>query len=144
MLMGPRKSKHRKAFKGKIKGRSLAGSNIDFGTYGLKSLEPGRMSSKQIEAARKCISRAMKREGKFWNRMFPHLPVSGKPSDARMGGGKGGIDRHVAKVYPGSMLFEISGVSVDVAKHAFSLASEKLPFSVKFVTKEEYINVEYK
>lgn len=143
-MLSPKKMKFRKIFKGKIKGNAFAGAGLQFGVYGLKSLEPGRMSAQQIEAARKCISRAMKREGKFWNRMFPHVPVTAKPADTRMGGGKGSIDRYVAKVYPGSMLFELSGVSEEIAQNAFSLASEKLPFAVKFVKKEEGVYVEYK
>lgn len=142
-MLSPKKTLHRKVFKGKIKGHATAGAGLQFGVYGLKACEPCRMTSRQIEAARRCIARAMKREGKFWNRMFPHTPVTGKSSDSRMGGGKGNIDRYVARVYPGSMLFELAGVSLEVAKRAFELASEKLPIKCKFMEKEEGVYVEY-
>lgn len=143
MLSGPRKVKFRKAFKGRIHGKAHAGVDFAFGSFGLRAMEPGRMSANQIDAVRKCVSRAVKRGGKFWSRMFPHLPVTAKPIEVRMGGGKGGLEKHVAKVYPGSMLFELEGVSEEMARHAFELAAAKLPFSVKFVKKEEGVHVEY-
>lgn len=139
----PKKMKYRKVFKGRIKGFASAGSGLQFGDFGFKSCEAGRMSEKQIEAARKCVSRAMKREGKFWIRVFPHTPVTSKASGNRMGGGKGNIDRYIAKIYPGSMLFEVSGVTEDVARQAFALAKEKLCVKGCFVKKEEGVYVEY-
>lgn len=142
-MLSPKKLLHRKVFKGRIKGKATAGAGLQFGVFGLKACEPCRMTSRQIEAARRCIARAMKREGKFWNRMFPHIPVSAKSSDSRMGGGKGNVDRYVARVYPGSMIFELAGVTEEVAKKAFDLASEKLPIKSKFVKKEEGVYVEY-
>lgn len=142
-MLSPKKMKFRKVFKGKIHGHATSGSGLQFGSFGYKACEPCRMSAKQIEACRRCISRAMKREGKFWNRMFPHIPVTGKAAASRMGGGKGNIDRYVAKVYPGSMLFEVSGVNEETARHAFSLAAEKLSIKGKFVKKEEGVHVEY-
>lgn len=142
-MLSPKKSLHRKVFKGKIKGKATAGAGLQFGVYGLKACEPERITSRQLESARRCIARAMKREGKFWNRMFPHIPVSAKSSDSRMGGGKGNVDHYIAKVYPGSMIFELAGVTEEVARKAFSLASEKLPIKSKFVKKEEGVYVEY-
>jgi len=143
-MLSPAKTKFRKQFKGKIHGNAYAGAGLQFGEFGLKAVGAGRMSNRQIEAARRCISRAMKRDGKFWNRMFPHLIVTAKPADTRMGGGKGSLDRYVAKVYPGNMLFEVSGVAENVARLALDLAGMKLPFDVKFVKKEEGVHATYK
>ena len=143
MLSGPRKQKFRKAFKGRIHGIAHSGVDFAFGSFGLRALEPGRMSANQIEAVRKCVSRSVKRGGRFWSRMFPHLPVTAKPIEVRMGGGKGGPEKFVARVYPGSMLFELDGVSEEMARLAFELASAKLPFAVKFVKKEEGVHVQY-
>lgn len=142
-MLSPKKMKYRKVFKGKVKGIACSGAGLQFGDFGFKSCEAGRMSAKQIDAARRCISRAMKREGKFWIRVFPHVPVTAKASASRMGGGKGNIDGYIAKIYPGLMLFEISGVSEVVAKNAFLLAKEKLCVKGKFVKKEEGVYVEY-
>lgn len=142
-MLSPKKLLHRKVFKGRIKGRAIAGAGLQFGIYGLKSCDPARVTARQLEAARRCIARGMKRAGKFWNRLFPHIPVSAKSSDSRMGGGKGNVDRYIARVYPGSMLFELSGVSEEVALHCFALAAEKLPLRSKIVRKEEGVYVEY-
>ncbi|WP_342262158.1 50S ribosomal protein L16 [Alphaproteobacteria bacterium endosymbiont of Tiliacea citrago] len=142
-MLSPKKMLHRKVFKGKIKGVASAGAGLQFGFFGLKACEPCRMTARQIEAARRCIARAMKREGKFWCRVFPHMPVSAKSSDSRMGGGKGNIDRYVAKVYPGTMIFELAGVTAEVAKKAFGLAAEKLSIKSKYIEKEEGVYVEY-
>lgn len=139
----PSKTKFRKAFKGKVSGIAQVGVSFAFGSFGLKCMEPGRMSSNQMEAVRRCVARSLQRKGKFWNRLFPHLPVTAKPIEVRMGGGKGGIDRYVSRVYPGSMLFELEGVSEDAARQAFRLASAKLPFAVKFVKREEGVYATY-
>lgn len=142
-MLSPRKQKFRKQFKGKIHGLAYSGASLEFGTFGLKALEPCRMTANQIESARRCISRAVKRGGRFWNRLFPHVPVTAKPIEVRMGGGKGGPDKFVARVYPGSMVFELDGMSEELAKQAFALAASKLPFAVKFVKKEEGIYATY-
>ena len=142
-MLSPKKQKFRKQFKGKIHGVARSGAGIEFGSFGLKAIEPARMTSNQIEAARRCISRAVKRGGRFWNRMFPHVPVTAKPIEVRMGGGKGGHDKFIARVYPGSMIFELDGVSEDMAREAFELAAAKLPFHVKFVKKEEGVYATY-
>lgn len=143
MLNGPRKQKFRKEFKGRIKGIAHCGVDFAFGSYGLRAMEPCRMSANQMEAVRKCVSRAVKRGGRFWSRLFPHVPVTAKPIEVRMGGGKGGHDRFIARVYPGTMLFELDGISEELAKKAFELAAAKLPFSVKFVKKQEGVYVQY-
>ena len=143
MKMMPAKTKHKKSFKGKIHGKASAGAGIQFGSFGLKSLKPERMTAEQMESARKVISKAMKRTGKFWNRVFPHMPVSGRSADSRMGGGKGAVAKYVAKIYPGTMLFEVKGVSEEMARNAFSLAAAKLPCLTEFVIKEEGVHVEY-
>lgn len=142
-MLSPKKLLHRKVFKGKIKGKALAGAGLQFGDFGLKSCDPARLTSRQLEAARRCISRGMKRSGKCWGRLFPHIPVTGKSSDSRMGGGKGNIDRYIAKAYPGTMLFELAGVSEEVARSSLALAAAKLPVRCKFMKREEGVYVEY-
>lgn len=142
-MLSPRKMKFRKAFKGKIHGIAYSGCSLSFGTYGLKSLEPCRLTANQMESARRAVSRAVKRTGRFWNRLFPHLPVSSKPIEVRMGGGKGAPEKYVAKVYPGTMIFELDGLNRQLAKDAFELASAKLPFATKFVEKEEGVYATY-
>jgi len=142
--MIPSRTKFRKAFKGKIHGNAYSCSSICFGSFGLKALEPGRLTSAQIESARRCVSRVMKKTGKLWIRMFPHMPVTAKPTDVRMGGGKGGLDRYVAVVRPGNIIFEVEGIDEETAKSVLSLAGMKLPFDVKFVKKEEGVYAEYK
>jgi large subunit ribosomal protein L16 len=144
-MLSPRKEKFRKVFKGKIHGVAHSGVSFAFGCFGLRSLEPGRIPANQIEAARRCVSRCIKRErgGQFWCRIFPHTPVTSKPIEVRMGGGKGAPEKHVAKVYPGTMIFELDGVDINVARQAFTLAAAKLSCAVKFVIMEEGINVAY-
>ncbi|MDR0625223.1 MAG: 50S ribosomal protein L16 [Holosporales bacterium] len=132
-MLFPKKTKFRKAFKGRIHGLATSGAEVSFGTYGLKALEPARISARQIEAARRAITRHMKRAGRLWIRIFPDVPVSKKPAEVRMGSGKGAPEFWVCRVKPGRVLFELNGVAEDVAKEAFQLASEKLPIDVKFV-----------
>lgn len=135
MLM-PVKTKHRKAFKGRISGDAKAGYTLNFGEFGLKSMDPDRITSRQIEAARRAISRAMKRQGKLWIRIFPHTPVTKKPLEVRQGSGKGGIEFWAAKVRPGTIMFELSGVTEETAREAFDLAAAKLPVKTKFVKRQ--------
>ena len=131
----PKRTKYRKAFKGRIKGITRAGCDLNFGAYGLKALEPERLTARQIEAARRAISRAMKRLGRLWIRVFTDLPVTKKPAEVRMGSGKGNPEYWAVRVHPGRILFELDGVSEAVAREAFSLAAAKLPIKVKFVTR---------
>lgn len=135
MLM-PKKTKWRKQQRGRMKGRASRGSTLAFGTYGLKALEPAWISSRQIEAARVAITRYIKRGGKLWIRIFPDKPVTVKPAETRMGKGKGNPEYWVAVVKPGKILFELEGVSGDVAEEALRLASYKLPIKTKFITSE--------
>ncbi len=132
-MLAPKKSKYRKAFKGRIHGISYRGSSLSFGSYGLKALEPERITGRQIEAARRTISRAMKRSGKLWIRIFPDVPVSRKPADVRMGSGKGNPEFWVFRVYPGRILFELEGVDELVAREALEKAAAKLPIKTKFI-----------
>lgn len=132
-MLYPSKTKFRKAFKGRIKGITSTGANISFGSYGLKALEPARITDRQIEAARKTISRCMKRAGRIWIRIFPDVPVSKKPAEVRMGSGKGSPEYWICRVNPGRVLFEIDGVSESVAMAAFENAAAKLPIKTKFV-----------
>lgn len=132
-MLIPKKTKFRKAFKGKIHGNAKGGSFLVFGEFGLKALEPERVTSRQIEAARKAISRAMKRSGKLWIRIFPDVPVSKKPADVRMGSGKGTPEYYVCRVKPGRMLFELNGIDEITARDAFDKAARKLPIKTKFV-----------
>ncbi len=134
-MLSPKKVKHRKMFKGRSRGVALRGSSISFGDYALKATICGFMSAQQIEAARITINRTMKRGGKVWIRVFPDKPLTSKPAETRMGKGKGAPDSWVAKVKPGTILYEITGVSEDVAIKALTLAGAKLPFSTKVVTK---------
>lgn len=132
MLM-PSKVKFRKAFKGRIHGAAKGGSNVNFGEFGLKALEADRLTSRQIEAARRTISRHMKRVGKLWIRVFPDVPVSKKPLEVRQGKGKGGVEFWAARVHAGRILFELGGVTEDVARGAFERAAAKLPIKTKFI-----------
>jgi large subunit ribosomal protein L16 len=132
-MLAPKKTKYRKAFKGRIHGITYRGATLNFGSYGLKALEPERITARQIEAARRAISRAMKRSGKLWVRIFPDVPVSRKPADVRMGSGKGSPEFWVARVYPGRILFELDGITDDIAREAFAKASAKLPIKTKFI-----------
>lgn len=131
--MQPKNQKHRKEFRGRRRGKSIRGSNVDFGEYGLKSLGRGWLSSKQIEAARRAIAHAVLRGGKIWIRVFPAKPVTGRAAGVRMGGGKGDVQKYVAVVTPGRILFEIAGVSEELAREAFGKASSKLPFPTKII-----------
>lgn len=132
-MLVPKKTKFRKAFKGKIKGNAKRGATIAFGSFGLKALEPERITARQIEAARKAINRYLRRAGKLWIRVFPDLPVSRKPAEVRMGSGKGSVEFYVCRVKPGRILFELAGVTSAQAEEAFRLASGKLPIKTKFI-----------
>lgn len=134
-MLSPRRTKFRKAHKGRIHGLAKGGTELNFGTYGLKALQPERITARQIEAARRAITRAMKRMGRVWIRIFPDLPVSSKPAEVRMGSGKGSPEFWVARIKPGRILFEIEGVSPEVAKEALTLGAAKLPIKTKFVTR---------
>jgi large subunit ribosomal protein L16 len=132
-MLSPKKTKFRKAFKGKIHGVAKAGFSVSYGSYGLKALEPARITARQIESARRAITRHMRRVGKVWIRIFPDVPVSRKPAEVRMGSGKGSVEFWACRVKPGKIMFELDGVSEDVAEVAFKLAAEKLPIETKFV-----------
>ena len=131
----PKRTKFRKAFKGQIRGNAKGGFSLAFGEFGLKALEPERVTARQIEATRRAITREMKRQGKVWIRVFPDVPVSAKPIEVRMGKGKGSVDRWVSRVAPGRILFEIDGVPIDIARRALDLAAAKLPMRSRFVTR---------
>ncbi len=135
-MLQPIKTKHRKEFKGRIKGVAKSGFTLNFGEFGLKALAPDRLTSRQLEAARRAISRAMKRQGKLWIRVFPHTPVTKKPLEVRQGSGKGAIEFWAARVRAGTIMFELSGVTEQVAREAFELASAKLPIKTKFVKRQ--------
>jgi len=135
MLM-PKRVKYRKVHRGKMKGRAKGGTKLSFGEYGLQALESGWLTSRQLEAARVALTRYIKRGGKVWINVFPHKPVTKKPAETRMGGGKGAPEDWVAVVKPGRILFEVSGVSMEVAKEAIRLASSKLPIKTKFIYEE--------
>ena len=134
-MLQPKKTKFRKAFKGKISGDAKSGFSLNFGSYGLKAMEPDRITARQIEAARRAITRHMKRQGRLWIRIFPDLPVSGKPAEVRMGKGKGSPESWVARVRPGRILFELDGVEGKIAAEAFERAAMKLPIKVKVVAR---------
>jgi len=134
MLM-PKRTKFRKQFKGKNRGLAQVGNEVSFGEFGLKSLERGNLTSRQIESARRAITRKVKRGGKLWIRVFPDTPITTKPLEVRMGKGKGSVEYWVAKIQPGKMLYEIEGVTEEIAREAFSLASAKLPVKTTFVTR---------
>lgn len=138
-MLQPKRTKYRKAFKGRIKGESKGGARLSFGSFGLKALEPERVTARQIEATRRAVTRHMKRQGKVWIRVFPDVPVSAKPIEVRMGKGKGSIDRWVARVAPGRILFEIDGVTDEVAYEALRLGAAKLPVKTKIVKRIEGI-----
>ncbi|GBQ05698.1 MULTISPECIES: 50S ribosomal protein L16 [Saccharibacter] len=132
-MLSPKRTKFRKAHKGRIHGMAKGGTQLNFGAYGLKALEPERITARQIEASRRAITRAMKRAGRVWIRIFPDTPVSTKPAEVRMGSGKGNPEYWAARVKPGRILFEIEGVPPEVARLALSLAAAKLPIKTKFV-----------
>lgn len=134
-MLTPKRTKYRKAFKGRIHGNAKGGSSLNFGQHGLKAIEPERITARQIEAARRAITRHVRRVGRLWIRIFPDLPVTSKPAEVRMGKGKGSVDYWACRVKPGRMLFEIDGVSEELAREAFARASAKLPVKTKFVTR---------
>ncbi|MCY4159082.1 MAG: 50S ribosomal protein L16 [Bacteroidetes bacterium] len=139
MLM-PKRTKYRKQQKGRIKGNATRGTHVDFGDFGIKAMEPGRISSRQIEAARIAMTRRMKRIGKVYIRIFPDKPITSKPAEVRMGKGKGAIDHWAAPVRPGRILFEVGGgVPLDLAKESMRLAQQKLPIKTKFVVRPDYV-----
>ncbi|MCB4379840.1 50S ribosomal protein L16 [Synechococcus sp. MU1644] len=138
-MLQPKRTKFRKQFKGSIKGKAKGGSDLNFGTYGLKALQPERVTARQIEAARRAMTRHMKRQGRVWIRIFPDVPVTAKPIEVRMGKGKGSVDRWVARVQPGRILFEIDGVPDEVALEALRLGAAKLPIRTKIVRRIEGI-----
>ena len=136
MIMSPKKTKYRKFHRGHLRGKATRGNTITFGDYGLKSLEPCWITSRQIEATRRTISRYTKRDGKLWVKIFPDKSVTARAAESRMGSGKGAVDHWVAIVKPGTVLFELSGVTIETAKKALKLASYKLPIKTKFIIKE--------
>jgi len=136
-MLSPKRVKFRKMFKGRTKGLALRGGTVAFGTYGLQSLEPGWITSRQIEAARVALTRHIKRGGKVWIRIFPDKPITKKPAETRMGKGKGSPELWVAVVKPGRVLFELEGVPRELAEKAFALAAAKMPVRTKFVAREE-------
>ena len=134
-MLQPKKTKYRKAHKGRIRGKAKGGTTLNFGSYGLKALTAERVTSRQIEAARRAITRHMKRAGKVWIRIFPDVPVSKKPTEVRMGKGKGTPEYWAARVKPGRVMFEIDGVTSDIAHTALNLGSSKLPLQTKVITR---------
>ena len=132
-MLQPKKTRFRKQFKGRIHGAAKGGFELNFGQFGLKALEPERVTARQIEAARRALTRHMKRAGRVWIRIFPDVPVSKKPTEVRMGKGKGAPEFWAARVHPGRIMFELDGVPVDLAKEALRLAAAKLPIKTRFV-----------
>src|SRR6476620_3531926 len=137
-MLQPKRSKHRKTQKGRMKGNAKRGATIAFGTFGLKALDSVWLTNRQIESARQAMTRHMKREGNVWIRIFPDKPITKKPAEVRMGKGKGNPEYWAAVVQPGRILFEADGVSLQTAKEAFELAAQKLPIAVKFVVRRDY------
>lgn len=137
-MLQPKRSKFRKMFKGRIRGQAKGGTELTFGTYGLKTIEPQRITARQIEAARRAMTRQMKRQGRVWIRVFPDTPVTSKPTEVRMGKGKGSVDFWAAKVKPGRILFEIDGVTEETAREALRLAAMKLPVKTRTVVREDW------
>ncbi|MFO7814655.1 MAG: 50S ribosomal protein L16 [Halanaerobiales bacterium] len=136
-MLVPKRVKHRKQQRGRMKGRAVRGTDISFGEYGLRALEPHWITNRQIEAARVALTRYIKRGGKVWVKIFPDKPVTAKPAETRMGSGKGAPEKWVAVVRPGRIMFELAGVPEEVAKEAMRLASHKLPIKTKFVKRDE-------
>jgi large subunit ribosomal protein L16 len=132
-MLSPKRTKYRKAHKGRIHGLATSGESLSFGAFGLKAMEPERITARQIEAARRAIVRQMKRSGRIWIRVFPDVPVSKKPAEVRMGSGKGTPEFWAARVKPGRILFEVDGIPINVAREAMALAAAKLPIRTKFV-----------
>jgi large subunit ribosomal protein L16 len=138
-MLQPKKTKHRKAHKGRIRGNAQRGAMISFGSFGLKALEPKWITNRQIEAARQALTRHMKREGNVWIRIFPDKPITRKPAEVRMGKGKGKLEFWAAVVRPGLLMFEVDGVPMKVAQEALELAAQKLPIKTKFVVRHDYV-----
>ncbi|MFA6059286.1 MAG: 50S ribosomal protein L16 [Taibaiella sp.] len=138
-MLQPKRVKHRKQHKGRIRGNAERGATISFGSFGLKALEPIWITNRQIEAARQAMTRHMKREGNVWIRIFPDKPITAKPAEVRMGKGKGSLEYWAAVVKPGRIMFEADGVSEEVARGAFELAAQKLPIKTKFVIRPDYV-----
>lgn len=138
-MLQPKRVKRRKQHKGRIRGNAQRGATVAFGSFGLKSLEPKWITNRQIEAARQAMTRFMKREGTVWIRIFPDKPITAKPAEVRMGKGKGSLDYWAAVVKPGTILFEIEGVSLEIAQGAMELAAQKLPIKTKFVVRPDYV-----
>tara|TARA_Y100000588_G_scaffold61799_1_gene61067 strand:- start:78 stop:491 length:414 start_codon:yes stop_codon:yes gene_type:complete len=136
-MLQPKKVKYRKMMKGRMRGKAYRGSDVSFGDFGLQAVTGGRMTARQIEAARIAMTRHVKRGGKIWIRVFPDKPITKKPAETRMGKGKGSPEEWVAVVRPGKVLYEMEGVSIKVAREAFRLAAHKLPFRTRFVQREE-------
>ena len=134
-MLQPKRTKYRKAHKGRIHGNAKGGTTLNFGTYGLKAVEPDRLTARQIEAARRAITRAMRRTGRVWIRIFPDVPVSTKPAEVRMGSGKGSPEFWVVRVAPGRIMFEVDGVPADLAREALTLGAAKLPIRTKFIAR---------
>ncbi|AQX21184.1 LSU ribosomal protein L16P [Bartonella sp. CDC_skunk] len=132
-MLQPKRTRFRKQFKGRIHGSSKGGTSLNFGAYGLKAIEPERVTARQIEAARRAITRYMKRSGRVWIRIFPDVPVTSKPTEVRMGKGKGSVDYWAVRVAPGRVMFELDGVPEDVAREALRLGAAKLPVKTRFV-----------
>ncbi|AVW92209.1 50S ribosomal protein L16 [Celeribacter baekdonensis] len=137
-MLQPKRTKFRKAHKGRIHGQAKGGSDLTFGTFGLKAVQPERVTARQIEAARRAMTRHMKRQGRVWIRIFPDLPVTSKPTEVRMGKGKGSVDYWACKVKPGRVMFEIDGVTEEVAREALRLAAMKLPIKTRTVMREDW------
>ena len=137
-MLQPKRTKFRKQHKGRIKGAAKGGFDLNFGSYGLKATEPERITARQIEAARRAMTRHMKRQGRVWIRVFPDVPVSSKPTEVRMGKGKGSVDFWACKVKPGRVMFEIDGVGDAVAREALRLAAMKLPVKTRVVAREDW------
>ena len=138
-MLQPRKTKYRKQQKGKMKGNSMRGNQLAFGSFGIKTLQESWITGRQIEAARQAVTRRMKREGQIWIRIFPDKPITKKPAEVRMGKGKGAPEMFVARVSPGRIMFEAEGVPLAVAKEALRLAAQKLPVTTKFVVRRDYV-----
>ena len=134
-MLQPKRTKFRKQFKGRIKGAAKGGTELNFGAFGLKAMEPERVTARQIEAARRAMTRHMKRAGRVWIRIFPDVPVTKKPTEVRMGSGKGAVEFWAARVKPGRIMFEIDGVSREVAEEAMRLGAAKLPIKTRFVAR---------
>jgi len=139
-MLQPKRVKRRKQHKGRIRGNANRGATVAFGTFGLKALEPIWLTNRQIEAARQAMTRAMKREGKVWIRIFPDKPITKKPAEVRMGKGKGSLEYWAAVIKPGRIMFEAEGVSEEIAREAFRLAAQKLPILTKFVVSPDYVS----